>query len=110
VFESINTIQKQKGLSHSAAFSFMILIVACSYSVYFEASEYARESQMVKLILVNVIAFFVPLSIFIGIAWVSKNTEPFMSRIISFASALLNTAFFPFWALVTGCYLQLDCI
>jgi hypothetical protein len=110
VFKSINTIQRQKGVLQSAIFSFVVLVVACIYSFYFEASDYARESQTVKLIVVNIIAFFVPLAIYVGVAWVSRNTESSMSRIISFSSALLNTAFFPFWALVTGCYLQLDCI
>tara|TARA_R110002012_G_scaffold162071_1_gene324361 strand:+ start:330 stop:662 length:333 start_codon:yes stop_codon:yes gene_type:complete len=110
VFESINIIQRQKGVLHSAVFSFVILAVACIYSFYFEASNYARETQTVKLIIVNIIAFLAPLAIYVGVAWVSRNTEPLKSRMISFASALLNTAFFPFWALVTGCYLQLDCI
>ena len=110
VFEANVTLINKKGITVSIAFTFSIFALICAYSFYFEGSAYARETRTLKLLLVNFIICFVPLSITWALAWFSKQQTPRAIHTIAIVTALIQTALFPIFALFTSCYTGLDCI
>jgi hypothetical protein len=103
-------IQRKQGLLASIAFTSIVLVFLCVYAFFAESSSYARESQTIKLIFVNLIIFLLPSIVIVWLSWVSRRFKPINFHIISIVAAVLLTAAFPFIALFTGCYTGLDCI
>ena len=103
-------IQKRKGFIYSVAFTFVLLVALCIHGFYSEGSDYARESQTFKLILVNFIVVLIPSIITLFAAWFCRNLKPLALHSFGILVAIVNTASFPFIALFTGCYTGLDCI
>lgn len=109
-FEFNVIIQKRKGFIFSVAFTFVLLIALCINGFYTDSSDYARESQAFKLILVNFIVVLIPSLITLFSAWFCRNLKPLALHSSGILVSIVNTASVPFIALFTGCYTGLDCM
>ncbi|GHB79772.1 hypothetical protein GCM10008107_31490 [Psychrosphaera saromensis] len=103
-------IQRKRGLLVSIVFTSVVIVLLCIYAFFTESSSYARESQTIKLIVVNFIIFLIPSVVIVWLAWISRAVKPMTLHIISIVVAILLTAAFPLIALFTSCYTGLDCI
>lgn len=103
-------IQRKRGLLVSIVFTSVVIVLLCIYAFFTESSSYARESQTIKLIVVNFIIFLIPSIVIVWLAWISRAVKPMTLHIISIVVAILLTAAFPLIALYTSCYTGLDCI
>ena len=103
-------IQRKRGLLTSIVFTSVVLVLLCVYAFFIESSSYARESQTIKLIVVNFIIFLIPSIVIVWLAWISRAVKPMTLHIISIVVAILLTVAFPLIALFTSCYTGLDCI
>ncbi len=110
VFEANVTLINKKGISVSLVFTLIVITLTCAYSFYFEGSDYAKENRLFKLLLVDFIMSFVPLSITFLLAWFSRQAKPTTIHVIAILTALILTALFPIFALFTSCYTGLDCV
>ena len=83
--------------------------VGCIYS-YFSSSDYVIETRQMALISFSLIMFFVPVIVLHIASWLTLNVKPKTRHIIATCLAMVNTMAWPFFGVVTGCYVQLDCI
>lgn len=97
------------GQKFAIPLSFIGGSVGCIYS-YFSSSDYTIETRQMALISFSLIMFFVPVIVLHIASWLTLNVKPKTKHIIATCLAMVNTMAWPFFALVTGCYVQLDCI
>ena len=110
VFEVNVTLINKKGILISIVFTLIVIALTCAYSFYFEGSDYAKETRPFKLLLVDFIVSFVPLGITFTLAWFSRQCKQRTIHVIAIVTALVQTALFPIFALLTSCYTGLDCV
>lgn len=110
MFEADVAFINKKSISFSIIVTFVVIALLCAYRFYFEGSGYAKETKLFKLLLVYFIHSFVPLTLTLALAWFSRDYKQTTIHIIAIISALVQTALFPFFALITICYTGLDCV
>ena len=86
------------------------LLLGFLYSYFSSSSTYARETKQIALISFSVIVFVVPIIVCHFLTWLTRKNSPNTRHVISALLAFVNCFLWPFFALVTGCYVQLDCI
>jgi hypothetical protein len=110
VFEANIALINKKGIATSITFTFFVIAMLCAYSFYFEGSDFAKEKWPFKLLLVDFIICFVPLALTFTLAWFARQYKQTTIHSIAIATALVQTALFPIFALFTSCYTGLDCV
>ena len=110
VFEANIAFINKKGLSFSVKFTIVVIVFLCAYRFYFEGSDYAKETKLFTLLLVYFIHSFVPLTLTFALAWFTHDYKKTTIHIIAIISSLIQTAIFPFFALMTVCFTGLDCL
>jgi hypothetical protein len=110
MFEANIALINKKGIVAAITLTFFVIAILCAYSFYFEGSDFAKERWPLKLLLVDFIISFVPLALTFTLAWFARQYKQTTIHIIAIVSALVQTALFPIFALVTSCYTGLDCV
>ena len=93
----------------AAGISVLGVIAGFFYS-YFSVAEYVRDNQADSLVAFSILAYLTPAVALYFIALFTKHFSASGRHVWAAVIGLTNCFAWPFFALVLGCYTQLDCI
>lgn len=93
----------------TAGISVLGVIAGFFYS-YLSVAEYVRDNQAVSLLAFSIFAYLTPAVALYFIALFTKHFNASSRHVWAAGIGLINCFAWPFFALVLGCYTQLDCI